>query len=179
MSQQALIQIIAVAQQNKELQNQLQLAATPEDFVNIAAKYGYEFTVEELIERMKEQVAAYLEKTNATDSFLEELSDEEAEMVAGGRMTAYRVSVNSYYHETGVQLLSGFCFWLKNAAQVNNDPFQTRSKMVSIAEQMGTFRLLGSDADGYSIELEDDDGDSRGGWFGSYTWRGIAGYLFG
>jgi predicted ribosomally synthesized peptide with nif11-like leader len=179
MSQQALLTIIYSAEQDETLQKELQMVTTPEHFVKIGAEHGYEFTVEELIDIMGQQIATSMEEQNSTDAFLEELSDDEAEMVAGGRMTAYRVSVNSYYHETGIVLMGGCCFWLKDSDMVDNNAPLTREHMLWAAQHMTSFQVVKSQECGYTIRLDDNDLFLRGGWFASYMMSGIAGVKLG
>jgi hypothetical protein len=125
MSQKALEKIISLAQRDRVLCEKLQRAKTLEAFVEIGDIYGYKFSVSELIAFMKARFEALLSQQSETHSFLEDLSDDEAEIVAGGRMTAYRVSVNSYYHETGLIVdclgKSGFYFYGTGIEELGRD----------------------------------------------------------
>ena len=79
-------QFLTKVNQDGNLQTELSQAMSTEDkyqaTTELAAKYGYEFTPEELSARIEE-----LESVRAKESANEELSEEELEAVAGGVCT--------------------------------------------------------------------------------------------
>lgn len=104
MSQKDIAHLIAAADRDEALRQKLQAAVTPDNLVKIAAAHGYEFTAEDLIALIKAQIEAQKAKSSAFDSLTEELSDDEAEMVAGGAFMSKSFRMNSYYHRTGIFL---------------------------------------------------------------------------
>jgi predicted ribosomally synthesized peptide with nif11-like leader len=105
MSQTTIAHLVAAADRDQALRQKLQAAVTPENLVKIAAEHGYEFSTEDLIALIQEQIEAQKAKSSAFDSLTEDISDDEAEMVAGGGFGSRRsFSMNSYYHRTGIFL---------------------------------------------------------------------------
>lgn len=102
MSPTTIAHLVAAADRDQALRQKLQAAVTPENLVKIAAEHGYEFTAEDLIAIIQEQIEAQKAKSAAFDSLTEDLSDEEAEMVAGGGYMSRATTINSFYHETGI-----------------------------------------------------------------------------
>ena len=104
MSLTTIAHLVAAADRDRALRQKLQAAVTPENLVKIAAEYGYEFTTEELIALIQAQIKAQKAKSSAFDSLTEDISDDEAEMVAGGVFMSQRAAFSSYYHRTGIFL---------------------------------------------------------------------------
>lgn len=102
MSPTTIAHLVAAADRDQALRQKLQAAGTPENLVKIAAAHGYEFTAEDLIALIQEQIEAQKAKSAAFDSLTEDISDDEAEMVAGGRFQSDRAAINSFYHQTGI-----------------------------------------------------------------------------
>jgi predicted ribosomally synthesized peptide with nif11-like leader len=102
MSQKTIAHLIAAADRDEALRQKLQAAVTPENLVKIAAAHGYEFTAEDLIALIQAQIEAQKTKSSAFDSLTEDISDDEAEMVAGGGFMGLATRINSFYHETGI-----------------------------------------------------------------------------
>jgi predicted ribosomally synthesized peptide with nif11-like leader len=102
MSPKTIAHLIAAADRDEALRQKLQAAVTPENLVKIAAAHGYEFTAEDLIALIQAQIEAQKAKSSAFDSLTEDISDDEAEMVAGGGYKSRPSAINSFYHETGI-----------------------------------------------------------------------------
>ncbi|MBW4494009.1 MAG: Nif11-like leader peptide family natural product precursor [Oscillatoria princeps RMCB-10] len=104
MSQKDIAHLVAAADRDQALRQKLQAAVTPDNLVKIAAEHGYEFTAEDLIALIQAQIEAQKAKTSAFDSLTEDISDDEAEIVAGGGFRSQRAAFSSYYHRTGIFL---------------------------------------------------------------------------
>jgi predicted ribosomally synthesized peptide with nif11-like leader len=82
--QQAIDELLMAANSDETLKEQLETATSSESFVEIAARQGYQLTVadiEMLLDRTQQQ--AQLHSDEFDD---DELSEQELELVAGGRM---------------------------------------------------------------------------------------------
>ncbi len=83
-AQQVIDDLLMAANSDKTLKEQLEAATSPQSFVEIAARQGYQLTVAHLetLRRQTQQQAQL-----HSDEFDEdELSEQELELVAGGRM---------------------------------------------------------------------------------------------
>ncbi len=81
-TQQAIDDLLMAANQDETLKGQLEAATSPESFVKIATRQGYELTVadiETLYRRSQEQA-----QLNSDELDDDELSEQELELVAGG-----------------------------------------------------------------------------------------------
>ncbi len=82
-AQQVIDDLYRAANQDETLKEQLEAATSSESFVEIAARHGYQLTVadlETLRRRTQQQAQLHLEE------FDDELSEQELELVAGGRL---------------------------------------------------------------------------------------------
>jgi predicted ribosomally synthesized peptide with nif11-like leader len=80
-AQQAIDDLLMAANSDETLKKQLEAATSPESFVEIAARQGYQLTVadlETLRRRTQQQTQLH------SDEFDDELSEQELELVAGG-----------------------------------------------------------------------------------------------
>ena len=77
MSQEAVIKLIEVAENDSDLRKRLNSAGGPDAVLKIAQEKGYEFTQEELLEVMQEKQLSFTSD--------EELSEEQLESVVGGK----------------------------------------------------------------------------------------------
>jgi predicted ribosomally synthesized peptide with nif11-like leader len=82
-AQQAIDELYMAAKQDKTLKEQLNAATSPESFVKIAARQGYQLTVAdvETLRRRTQQQA----QLNSDEFDDDELSEQELELVAGGK----------------------------------------------------------------------------------------------
>jgi predicted ribosomally synthesized peptide with nif11-like leader len=82
--QQAIDELYMAANSDETLKRQLKVATSPESFVEIAARQGYELTVAdlEMLHRQTQQ-QAQLHSDEFDD---DELSEQELELVAGGKL---------------------------------------------------------------------------------------------
>jgi predicted ribosomally synthesized peptide with nif11-like leader len=81
-AQQAIDEVLMAANSDETLKKQLEVTTSPESFVEIAARHGYQLTVADLETlRRRTQQQAQLH----SDEFDDELSEQELELVAGGR----------------------------------------------------------------------------------------------
>ena len=82
-AQQVIDKLFMAANSDEKLQKQLEAAISPENLVEIAVRQGYELTVADL-ERLHhyDQKA---EQSNSDELDDDELSEQELELVAGGR----------------------------------------------------------------------------------------------
>ena len=81
-AQQAIDELYVTANSDETLKKQLEAATSPESFVEIAARQGYELTVADLETlRRRTQQQTQLHSDEFDD---DELSEQELELVAGG-----------------------------------------------------------------------------------------------
>jgi predicted ribosomally synthesized peptide with nif11-like leader len=83
-AQQVIDDLLMAANSDKTLKGQLDAATSPESLIEIAARQGYELTVadiEMLLRHNQEQVQLHSDEFDD-----DELSEQELELVAGGRM---------------------------------------------------------------------------------------------
>ena len=108
-AQKAIYDLFVALERDEELRSELQTAESPDNFTDIAASQGYEFSASDL----QAALGWALQKTEFySDEFDDyELTDEELEMVAGGAFLA--MAKNSYWHATGI-LVAKACFHLLN-----------------------------------------------------------------
>ncbi|MFB2920441.1 Nif11-like leader peptide family RiPP precursor [Aerosakkonema funiforme] len=144
-TQQAIYNFCMEIDRDEELKSQLETAANPQAFFEIAAEKGYEFSASDL------QVAMgwALQKTQLnSDEFDDyELGEEELEMVAGGTLKARAMSVNSYWHSTGI-VVDDQCFHLIYQSKTDRD-FMTRIvKFMDKWELLSNGDVKASDTDG-------------------------------
>ncbi len=81
-AQQAIDELYVAANQDETLKGKLEAATSPESFIEIAARQGYELTVadlETLLSRTQEQA-----QLNVDEFDDDELSEQELELAAGG-----------------------------------------------------------------------------------------------
>ncbi|MCL1467463.1 Nif11-like leader peptide family RiPP precursor [Argonema galeatum] len=155
-SQQAIYELCLALQQDEALKSQLETAKNPDNFIQVAAELGYDFTVSDLEFAMRWA----LEKTDLdSDEFDDyELSEEDLEAVAGGVVYARAMSNNSYWHDTGI-LVNQQCFHLLEQST------DARSQMEVALETMELWKWKGNN----TVEVFDLDGKVS-----PYTITGIA-----
>ncbi|MBD3563444.1 Nif11-like leader peptide family natural product precursor, partial [Planktothrix sp. FACHB-1355] len=145
-------------EQDAELKSQLETAANPQAFFEIAAEKGYEFSASDL------QVAMgwALEKIELNSDELDdyELAEEELEMVAGGTFRALAMMRNSYWHETGI-CVDSQCFYLSYESS------SQRALLAQAVKYMEKWQWKGNG----EVEVFDTDGINDGRT--SYTLTGL------
>jgi predicted ribosomally synthesized peptide with nif11-like leader len=88
-AQQAIDDLLMAANSDETLKEQLDAATSPESLIEIAARQGYELTVADLeMLRRRTQQQAQLHSDKFED---DELSEQELELVAGGRSPSTHV----------------------------------------------------------------------------------------
>jgi predicted ribosomally synthesized peptide with nif11-like leader len=86
-AQQAIDELYMAAKQDKTLFEQLEAATSPERLVEVAARQGYQLTVTDLETlRRRTQQQAQLNSNEFDD---DELSEQELELVAGGKNASH------------------------------------------------------------------------------------------
>jgi predicted ribosomally synthesized peptide with nif11-like leader len=86
-AQQVIDDLLMAANSDETLKGQLDAATSPESLIEIAARQGYELTVadiEMLLRHNQEQAQLHSDEFND-----DELSEQELELVAGGRMPGF------------------------------------------------------------------------------------------
>jgi predicted ribosomally synthesized peptide with nif11-like leader len=144
-SQQAIYNLCRALERDSALKLQIGQTKDFDSFLKLATEYGYEFTAVDL------QIALNLGLGNSQGSYDEfddyELDEEELEAVAGGTAARRGASVNSYWHETGIQV-EDQCFYL---LQQSN---QQRQVVVEALKEMEKWEWLGNN----SVRVTDLDG---------------------
>lgn len=157
-AQQAIYNFCMEIDRDEELKSQLETTENPQVFFEIAAEKGYEFSASDL------QIAMgwALQKTEFnSDEFDDyELAEEELEMVAGGILSARVMSLNSYWHETGI-VVDDQCFYLSYQSS------QQRGLLAQAVKYMEKWELQ-SNGD---VKVSDTDGINDGRT--SYTLSGL------
>lgn len=148
-AQVAIANLCNAIQQDEAFKAQLVSAETPESFLEIAAKNGYQFTVSDLEDTLR--LALEQPELNFDEFDDYELSEDELEMVAGG--TAFRMAVQrtSYWHDTGIQFY-GKCFYLDGPS------LERRMELVKVLKFMEKAEFKGNG----EIEFLDTDGQFEG-----------------
>lgn len=141
-TQQAIYNLCKAIENSNDLKSQIEQTKDIDSFLKIAAENGYEFTASDL------QIAIDLGLGNtyiASDEFDDyELDEEELEAVAGG--TRRGASINSYWHETGIQV-EDQCFYLLNKST------EQRKVVMDALRDMEDWEWLGNN----SVRLTDRD----------------------
>ncbi len=160
-AQQAIYELCLALQQDEALKSQLETAKNPDNFIQVAAELGYDFTVSDLEFAMRWA----LEKTDLdSDEFDDyELSEEDLEAVAGGTGRARAMSVNSYWHDTGI-LVNQQCFHLVEQST------DARSQMEVALETMELWVWKGNN----TVEVFDLDGKVSPYKITGITYNGLA-----
>jgi predicted ribosomally synthesized peptide with nif11-like leader len=144
-AQQSIYELCQNIEQDSKLKSSLQKAKDPEDFRNIAAEFGYEFTISDL------QFAILWagEKTHQNfDEFDDyELEEEELEAVAGGTASRRAATNNSYWHQTGI-LVNQQCFHLVDQSTEARDQVEQALKTMELWTYVGNNTVALTDLDG-------------------------------
>lgn len=155
-AQQAIYELCKAVEQDSEIKSQLETAKSPETFLEIAADNGYEFTISDM--QFALQWAKERSEINNDEFDDYELSEEELEMVAGGTIAARAMSINSYWHPTGI-CVNQQCFHLTYAST------EDREKLQQAIETMEVWHWKG---DG-TVQVTDLNGK-----YGSYELKNMA-----
>lgn len=148
-AQVAIANLCSAIEEDEAFKAQLASAETPQTFLQIAAKNGYEFSISDLEDTLR--LALEQPDLNFDEFDDYELSEDELEMVAGG--TAFRMAVQrtSYWHDTGIQF-SGKCFYL------DSESLERRSTVVKLLKVMEECEFKGNG----EIVFRDTDGINEG-----------------
>lgn len=155
-AQQSIYELCQNIEQNSTLKSALENAKNPEKFQEIAAEFGYKFTIAYL------QFALCWASQKTDPKFDEfddyELDEEELEAVAGGTAGRRAATVNSYWHGTGI-LVNQQCFHLVD---------QSTEARLQIEQALSTMELWIYEGNN-TVSLIDLDGK-----YGSYKLTNIA-----
>lgn len=156
-TQQAIYNLFRTIESSSDLKSQIEQTKDIDSFIKIAVENGYEFTASDL------QIAIGLELRNSfstSDEFDDyELDEEELEAVAGGtRRGAY---MNSYWHETGIQVEDN-CFYL---LQQSSDQ---RKVIIEALRDMEEWKWMGNN----TVKVTDTDGQKGSLLISNITYNG-------
>ncbi|MFB2934489.1 Nif11-like leader peptide family natural product precursor [Aerosakkonemataceae cyanobacterium BLCC-F154] len=144
-AQQSIYELCQNLEQDPTLRSSLENAQTPQDFQEIAAKYGYEFAISDL------QFAIDWAGEKSEQNFDElddyELDEEELEAVAGGTFSRRGVTNNSYWHDTGI-LVNQQCFHLIDRSSEARIQIETAMKTMELWVWEGNNTVSLIDLDG-------------------------------
>ncbi|XWK89925.1 MAG: Nif11-like leader peptide family natural product precursor [Phormidium sp.] len=143
-TQQAIYNLCRAIENDAALKSQIEQTKDVDSFLKIAVENGYEFTVSDL------QIAINMGLGNtsvSSDEFDDyELDEEELEAVAGG--TRRGSTVNSYWHQTGIQVEND-CFYLLQQSS------EQRQVVIKALRDMERWEWLGNN----SVKVTDTDGN--------------------
>ncbi|HEY9298463.1 MAG TPA: Nif11-like leader peptide family natural product precursor, partial [Phormidium sp.] len=144
-TQQAIYNLCRAIENERALKSQIEQIQDISSFLKIASENGYEFTASDL------QIALNLGLGNtyaSSDEFEDyELDEEELEAVAGGTAARRGASMNSYWHETGIQV-EDRCFYLLQQST------EQRQVVIQALQNMEEWEWLGNN----SVKVTDTDG---------------------
>jgi predicted ribosomally synthesized peptide with nif11-like leader len=156
-TQQAIYNLCRAIENDSALKSQIEQTKDVDSFLKIAAEHGYEFTASDL------QIAVNLGLGNpqlSSDEFDDyELDEEELEAVAGGKRRG--ATVNSYWHETGIQV-EDQCFYLLQQSS------QQRQVVAQALREMEQWEWLGNN----SLRVTDLDGQLGSFLISNITYNG-------
>lgn len=151
-AQQSIYELCQNIEQNSRLKSALENAKNPEDFLKIAAEFGYDFTIADL----QFAVSWASQKTHLNSDELDdfELDEEELEAVAGGTAGRRAATVNSYWHETGI-LVNQQCFHLVDQSSEARIQIETALQTMElwVWEGNNTVSLIDLDGEYSSYKL--------------------------
>jgi predicted ribosomally synthesized peptide with nif11-like leader len=151
-AQQSIYELCQNIEQDPTLKSALENAKNPDNFRQIAAEFGYEFTISDL------QFALIWAKEKIAHNFDElddyELSEEELEAVAGGTAGRRAATNNSYWHQTGI-LVNQQCFHLIDQSSDARIQIETALKTMElwVWEGNNTVTLIDLDGEYSSYKL--------------------------
>ncbi|MFB2891311.1 Nif11-like leader peptide family natural product precursor [Aerosakkonemataceae cyanobacterium BLCC-F50] len=155
-TQQAIYNLCRDIENDAALKSRMEQTNDVDSFLRIAVENGYEFTASDL------QIALSLGLENtyvSSDEFDDyELDEEELEAVAGGGRAA---TLNSYWHETGIDI-DGECFYLLQQSA------EQRQVVMQALRDMEKWEWLGNN----SVRVTDTNGNLGSFLISNITYNG-------
>ena len=160
-AQNAIFELGKSVRQNAELKSQINKAKSTEEFLKISAENGYEFTIADLEFAINWAFQKNQLNSDELDDY--ELSEEELETVAGGTVAGRAMTVNSYWHVTGI-LVNQQCFHLLEQST------EARSQLETALETMELWFWKGNG----NVEVVDADGKYKSYLLTNMAYDGLA-----